>query len=395
MDIWKEQSLEAKKERWKALWDMQDLPRPLWFIPASPVLAVSLNYFRKKRSVTALFMDRDVQFEESMRFNRFFEMVQPLWSRDDFVLHLQPQMGVGVFASAFGCEVEFPWDQMPWSRPVIKAGEPAEKVYDLPAPDVHSGLLGDILDFAEYFDSKAGGKYPVAMTDMQGPMDTAYLVWDSCDFMVAMYEHPAEVHHLMRLCTDLIIKFVKEFRGKVGEMVPAHFPPVYLPDGMGIAVSEDALAVLSRPLYEEFSLPYLNELSEEFGGILIHSCGNFEHQLPALRKVRGLRGINFGVSETRFEAVWEALGGETAVIPHCSSEMIVAEFSTPFEWVEHVLRAKTHNRGLALMVAPAVGDIFSAGRKKARGGKTGAEITEKMDLLTFGHRMRRLIARYS
>jgi hypothetical protein len=392
MDIWKDQSEEARKERWKALWAMQDLPRPLWFIPASPVLAVSINYFRKKRSVTALFMDRDVQLNESMKFNRFFERVQPLWSRDDFVLHLQPQMGVGVFASAFGCEVKFPWNQMPWSRPLIEAGEPAEKVYELQPPQVRSGLLGDILDFAEYFNRKAGDKYPIAMTDLQGPMDTAYLVWDSCDFMVAMYEHPKEVHHLMRLCTDLVIKFVKEFRGKVREMVPAHFPPVYLPDGMGITVSEDALAVLSRPLYEEFSLPYLNELSEEFGGIIIHSCGNIEHQLPALQKVRGLRAINFGVSETRFEAVWEALGGKTAVIPHCSSEMIVEDFETPFEWVEHVLKAKTHNKGLALMVAPMVGDIYTANRKKAGRKKAGAEM---MELLMFGRKMRKLIERYA
>jgi hypothetical protein len=392
MDIWKDRSEEARKERWKVLWAMQDLPRPLWFIPASPVLAVSLDYFRKKRSVTALFMDRDVQLNESMKFNRFFERVQPLWSRDDFVLHLQPQMGVGVFASAFGCEVKFPWNQMPWSRPVIEAGEPAEKVYELQPPQVRSGLLGDILDFAEYFNRKAGDKYPIAMTDLQGPMDTAYLVWDSCDFMVAMYEHPKEVHHLMRLCTDLVIEFVKEFRGKVREMVPAHFPPVYLPDGMGITVSEDALAVLSRPLYEEFSLPYLNELSEEFGGIIIHSCGNFEHQLPALQKVRGLRGINFGVSETRFEAVWEALGGRTAVIPHCSSEMVVEDFKTPFEWVEHVLKAKTHNKGLALMVAPMVGDIYAAGRKKATRGKA---VNDMIELMMFGRKMRKLIERYS
>ena len=392
MDIWKDQSQEAKKERWKALWAMQDLPRPIWFVPASPVLAVSLNYFRKRRSVTALFMDRDVQFEESMKFNRFFERVQPLWSRDDFVLHFQPQMGVGVFASAFGCEVKFPWNQMPWSYPAIKAGESAEKVYELPVPEVRSGLLGDILDFAEYFDKRAGGKYPIAMTDMQGPMDTAYLVWDSCDFMVAMYEHPKEVHHLMRLCTDLIIEFVKEFRDKVREMVPAHFPPVYLPDGMGITVSEDALAVLSRPLYEEFSLPYLNELSEEFGGIIIHSCGNFEHQLPALQKVKGLRAINFGVSETRFEAVWEALGGETAVIPHCSSEMVVAEFKSPFEWVEHVLEAKTHNKGLALMVAPMVGDIYAAKNKKAGWRKTWDDMMEQ---LMFGRKIRELMEKYS
>jgi uroporphyrinogen-III decarboxylase len=391
-DIWKDESQEAKKERRRALWAMEDLPRPLWFIPASPVLALSQDWIRQRRPVTELFTDRDLQFNESMNFNEFFGNTQATWSKDDFVLHLQPQMGVSVFASAFGCEIEFPPYQMPWSHPVIKAGEPAERVYELEPPDVRSGLLGDILDYAEYFDRKAGDKYPIAVTDLQGPMDTAYLVWDSCEFMVAMYEHPKEVHHLMRLCTDLVIKFVKEMRSKVKEFVPAHFPPVYLPDGMGIAVSEDALAVLSNHLYEKFSLPYINELSEEFGGIIIHSCGNFEHQLDVLAKVHNLRAINFGVSETRFEAVWERLGDKTAIIPHCSSETIVARFKNAIEWVEHVLKVKTRNRGLALMVIPMVGDIHKSTMDWVLGRETESQAKE---LLTFGSDMRRLIERYA
>ncbi len=392
MNIWKEHSQEAKKERWKALWALEDLPRPLWFIPASPVLAMCTSWILKKRSVTGLFLDRDIQFYESMKFNKFYKTAQRFWAKDDFIQHLQPQMGVGVFASAFGCKMKFPWDQMPWSYPVIKAGDDAQKVYDLEPPDVRDGLLGDVLAFAEYFDQKAEHRFPIAMTDLQGPADTAYLIWDSCDFMVAMYDHPKEVHHLMRLVTDLIIKFVKEFRSKVKEMIPAHFPPAYLPDEMGITVSEDVLAVLSPQLYEEFSLPYLNELSEEFGGIMIHSCGNFEHQLDILDKVHNLRAINFGVTETKFEAVWEKFGGKTVVLPHCSAETIVADFKNAFEWVEHVLKMKTHNKGLALMVLPVVGDIHESTFDLLLGRETKIN---RMEMLGFGRRIRKLIDKYS
>ena len=58
--------------------------------------------------------------------------------------------------------------------------------------------------------------------------------------MVAMYTNPKEVHHLMRLMTDLIIAFVKEQRARSPEFLPCHFPPVWLPDGQGIAISEDS-----------------------------------------------------------------------------------------------------------------------------------------------------------
>ena len=35
--------------------------------------------------------------------------------------------------------------------------------------------------------------------------------------------------------------------------------------------------------------------------------------MDVLANVKDLRGINFGVSETRFEAVWEKFGGKTVV----------------------------------------------------------------------------------
>lgn len=270
-EMWHSQSIKAKKKRWNALWALEDMPQPMWFIPATPVLGLASKYLQDQRSVRGIFSDRDIQLESSLKFNRFFSFVQKFWSMDDYIPHIQPQMGVGVFASAFGCKVDFPWDQFPRAHSLIKSGEPADRVNQIEPPDVRGGLLGEILEFAEYFNQKAGKKYPIAMTDLQGPMDTAYLIWDSCDFMMAMYDHPNEVHRLMRLCTDLIIKFVKEFRTRVDEMVPSHFPPVYLPDGMGITLSEDVLAVLSPDLYEKFSLPYINKISEEFGGVLIHS----------------------------------------------------------------------------------------------------------------------------
>jgi hypothetical protein len=174
--------------------------------------------------------------------------------------------------------------------------------------------------------------------------------------MMAMYSHPKEVHHLMRLVTDLIIDFVKEQRARSPQFIPCHFPPLWLPDGQGLAISDDALAVLSPQTYEEFALPYANELSEEFGGIFIHSCGNFVHQFDNLEKVRGLRGLNFGASEIPFEAVWERFNGKTAIVPHLGLNKDI-HFENRLKYVKHILRVKTHNRGLLILVEP---DLESA-----------------------------------
>ena len=167
-----------------------------------------------------------------------------------------------------------------------------------------------------------------------GPVDTAYLIWDSISFMMAMYDHPQEVHHLMRLVTDLTIAFIKEQRARSPEFVPLHYPALWYPDGMGVAVSDDLLPVLSPQIYEAFALPYLNELSEEFGGVFIHSCGNFVHQFDALKKVHQLRGINFGATETPFEAVWENFN-KTAIVPHMGLNKDI-RFESQLDYFQHI-----------------------------------------------------------
>ena len=334
--------------RWEAFWSLEDVGRPLWMIPSSPVLSVGATGRVPWRQ---LLQDRETQLNAQLGLLQWRQSVEV---GDDFVPHIQAQQGVTVFASAFGCEVQFFDHTLPWAHPVILPEDPPEKVYELPVPAVSDGQLGTILEWGDYFVERTSGRYALALTDLQGPLDSSYLVWEPAAFMVAMYTNPREVHHLMRLMTDLIIRFVREQRSRVPEFMPCHYPPVWLPDGRGISVSDDCLAVLSPALYEQFALPYVNELSEEFGGVFIHSCGNFVHQLDNLEKVHNLRGLNFGASETPFEAVWERFGGRTAIVTHLGLNKDI-HFGSEADYVRHVLRVKNHDRGLCVLVLPAVG----------------------------------------
>jgi uroporphyrinogen-III decarboxylase len=337
--------------RWEAFWALEDLGRPLWMVPTSPVLTAALT---GAVPLPELFQNGETQLRAQLALLAFREA----WEiGDDFVPHLQPQGGVTVFASAFGCRVDFFEHTLPWAHPVIGADDPPGKALELKAPEVTDGQLGEMLERTEHFVRETQGRYPVAMTDLQGPLDTAYLVWEPSAFLIAMQTNPREVHHLMRLTTDLIIRYVKEQRARSPEFLPCHFPPLWIPDGSGIAVSDDALAVLSPKLYREFGLPYVNELSEEFGGVMIHSCGRFVHQLENLSEVRDLRGINFGASEMPFEAVWERFGGRAAVIPHLGLNKDI-RFESNRTYMEHVLKTADHSRGLCVLVAPDEGSTM-------------------------------------
>ncbi len=332
-------------DQYESLWALEDLPNPLWQMPTPPGIVILLA---AKKNIVSLLKDREAQLKAELMFLRLRENM-PL--EDHFVPHLQPQQGVGVFASAFGCEVRYLEHTFPWAYPVIGKGDPPEKVYDLPKPDVTDGQLGAMLEFTEYFAEKTEDRYPIAVTDLQGPMDTAYLIWDTVSLMKAMFTNPDEVHYLMRSVTDLITDYVKEQRARCKEFLPCHFPSLWLPDGEGIAISDDCLAVLGSNQYKEFSIPYCNELSKEFGGLFIHSCGNFVHQLDVLEEIHNLRGINFGATETPFKPVWDRFGGRTVIAPHLGLN-VETHFDTAYQFLEHILKNKTSNRGLIILPTP-------------------------------------------
>lgn len=86
-----------------------------------------------------------------------------------------------------------------------------------------------------------------------------------------------------------------------------------------MSLSDDLLAVISPPLYDQFTTPYNERIAREFGGVVIHSCGSWEHNLSAVARTKGLLGVNFGVSETSIERVAEQFGAKAVILPHCDT----------------------------------------------------------------------------
>lgn len=261
---------------------------------------------------------------------------------------LRTDFGTSIFPSAFGAPIRLEKGRYPWNEPVVF--DNPESVYRLKKPSVEDGLLGKVLEFTRFIARETDGKFPVKMTDLQGPLDVAYLLWESNSFFLALFEAPQAVHHLLKMVTELIIEFVHAQRGAAGkaEFIPCHLQH-YLPWGEGICVSEDLLSILSPNLYREFALPYLNALSEEFGGIFVHSCGNFAHNLRVLQEIRKLKGINFGATETPFEEVLEALGGKVVISPHLGLNKETVFPSIP-DYLKHLHSAGKNTPFLYILV---------------------------------------------
>jgi uroporphyrinogen-III decarboxylase len=278
------------------------------------------------------------------------EIEDQLDLQGDFVPCLCPAFGVINIPSAFGCEVVWPENDFPSVKP-LPLSDPRE-VYDIPLPSLSCGVMGRVLETTRAFIERTGGRFPIRLTDIQGPLDSAALIMGHTGFLTAMKTNPWEAHHLLQMITDFSIACAKAHRDVVRragvEFVPSLFQP-WLPDGWGISVSNDACVLISAEEHNEFSLPYLDQLSSAFGGLYVHSCGNWLHQIPSLARVRGLMGLEFGVSETPFAPVAEYFGGRVVLACRVGLHRDI-RFKGMADYVAAIMGSKKTNSGLFIHV---------------------------------------------
>ncbi len=129
---------------------------------------------------------------------------------------------------------------------------------------------------------------------------------------------------MLDLATDFIIIVVEAQRKIVREFVPYCWPPqIWCPSNLGVHLSEDQIVNISAGMFEEFLLPRLDRLSDHFGGLHLHSCGNFTHQLQNLKKIHHFKSLNFALVQNGkveqgndYRTLVEAFAGtETVLVP--------------------------------------------------------------------------------
>jgi hypothetical protein len=228
------------------------------------------------------------------RLEKFLEGApQCLKDCPDYIPVFPTQIGPAQQASAFGCEVIQVQDNDTfWGRQLFHDYDP-DHILSMTPPAPDAGFQGESIEHARQAEEFFGGAISVRIGDMQGPVDVAGQVWGEENLFRAMFEHPEAAHHLIGLAADLLIGFHKAQEAVVSEFIGMHCPSnIWMPPGFGTALSEDYAPLLSPRLYEEFSLPYVNRISDACGGVWIHCCGNFTHNFGNFLKIKNLRGIN-------------------------------------------------------------------------------------------------------
>lgn len=118
--------------------------------------------------------------------------------------------------------------------------------------------------------------------------------------MTIMMFDPELAHAIHQWIVDAYIILVNHF-GDLGNL------PV-----TSIHVGECAGTMISSDLFEDFVVPYISQLGDQFGSIRLHSCGISDHLIDSMSHIRYLNIIDTG-SGTSIENIRQVMGPDFVI----------------------------------------------------------------------------------
>ncbi|MHB9106688.1 MAG: uroporphyrinogen decarboxylase family protein [Armatimonadota bacterium] len=209
---------------------------------------------------------------------------------NDWPPFLNTYCTVAMVPEAFGCRVDFAEGGVPWAAPVI---HDLSAVYQLkPARPHEAPMIRRQSEWIGYAQRTIGADLPVWIADVQSPFSVAAQIVDHEELLMGCYTDPAAVHHLCRIITEYTVEVMEQHLAQVEHPgFPGRNFPSISPN-IGICMADDTpLIMLSPDMYREFALPYNAMLGKIFGGIHIHSCGDYRANLDNLLETPGVRSI--------------------------------------------------------------------------------------------------------
>lgn len=235
--------------------------------------------------------------------------------RDDNIPALPASIGTHIVAAAFGAEIATFEDGRHYLKgPLINQ---AADIDHLKKPDLLCSSIQQQLDTIKVLLDNSDDQTMIRSGDHTGPLGVAEMLWQSDDFYTSILMNPDKVHQLLDRITDFMIEFVHAMRNLSSRVFTMPWPPIWTPNELGIYISDDTMSMLSPELYEEFSVQYNNRISDEFGGIYLHSCVTKENYFESIIKNKNLRSINFAAQYSApLEKFYNYFGGKVVIMPH-------------------------------------------------------------------------------
>jgi len=293
-------SIETKKKLIEANWRMENC-HPLGGLEEVPfVIEVGPMHMATKKFYNN--PDAEIEWAEDNAKKR--EGVY-----DYGFPNIKPNQGINIIAGAFGCKCKPNDEADPWVDCLINEDN-VDDVHDLKIPDVDNPYFEQAWKHVEALQTKS--KIPLRVVNVPSPLVSASLIWEYTSFIEATLIYPDEVHVLLEKITKATICYIKEMFKRITNLYGISHEFWYVPKEAGIRISDDTAALFSPNLYREFGVKYNAMIAKEFGGVVVHSCGDVSNVVEAMMEIPGLTGLDFTIPQVQnWEKVRDAASGKT------------------------------------------------------------------------------------
>lgn len=241
--------------------------------------------YRRMRA-DGVFYDKCRRMEESLML-QLGALAKSLEYKADVANFLEPWYGIGYISGCFGGHYEFHENQAPAVRPMFHSVKEILAADPVPLEQTEAGR--HILEMTEFFMDRTKGRVPVSMTDVQSPVNMLSYLLPVTELFMEVYDDPEGVKEAAMLTAGLLAPFLKKQREIIGDALasPGHgFASSTLWNGIGL--SDDNSIMLSEEDYEELFQPADEWLGRQFGGLVFHSCGNWENKISMVKQLNGI-----------------------------------------------------------------------------------------------------------
>lgn len=174
-------------------------------------------------------------------------------------------------ASAFGANVCFPHDDIPYLKEIFLKDLRDIKYLKISGIDNYERLK-DRLHAVKILKEKLAYSVPV-IGWIESPLAEAGILRGPSNLMLDLIDSGRELKKLLKICSDVAIEFaIAQIEAGADVM------------GIGEAIA----SLISPSLYREFSIPFIKKVVDEIKKLGVpvkyHTCGNTSHLLSAFRE---------------------------------------------------------------------------------------------------------------
>ncbi len=298
--------------------------------------------FRREQDIKINRFVRE-RFPEYAIYNMEDNLVQAGFVKDNQVLvgAIQPNM---ILAAILGASFSFFED-----KDADIMGKPLEHISDInelpPLKDILEHSLVKDLENQMQATTEAHPELriiPPFFWDESGRATihgviTTSLKLTGDNIMTIMMTDPELAHAIHQWITDAYIVLIQHF-ASLGNLSIS-----------SVHVGECAGTMISSELYQDFVVPYIDQLGDKLGAIRLHSCGLSDHLIAPAAHIHHLKIIDTG-SGTSILKIREIMGREFEINVFPPTDILV-EGSPPSKVIEWLNKILSENQGGPLQIA--------------------------------------------